>query len=140
MKETKGTPGRAPTPAATFASWLAHQLTRRGYDVSGPRSGGRTRAAADSGISPATIGRWLREEPVADIDVYRRLSEWLEHPFGDILVRAGLLQPEDLTAPPPDDGTQITPEQAADKLGLKGHSRELFLLNVDALRRTPPAD
>lgn len=135
MKETRDAHGPAGTTGpAAFASWLADQLTARGYDMSGQRSGGRTQAAADSGISPSTISRWLNARPVTDIDVYRRLSEWLEHPFGDILVRVGKLNPDDLIAAPAD--AEITPEQAADRLGLRGRKRELFLLNVEALRRT----
>lgn len=121
-----------PTGPAALAHWLTRRLADRGYDLSGPRSGGITKAAEDSGISPASMSRLVRgTRTVADIDVYRRLGRWLNHPSGDLLVKAGLLTPGDLTT-----GHQITPEQAADGLGLTGHQRELFLLNVNALR--PP--
>jgi hypothetical protein len=124
---------------AALATWLHAQLHERGYDLSGPRSGGIGQAATDSGISPATMSRLVRgTRAVNDIDVYRRLSRWLSHPLGDILVRAGQLQPGDLETDQAADG-RMTPDQAADGLGLTGHERELFLLNVHALR-TPPAD
>lgn len=139
MKERRGNAPAAATGPAAFAVWLHDQLTARNYDLSGPRSGGRKQAAADSGISPSSMSRLLNATPVADIDVYRRLSEWLEHPFGDILVRVGKMSPDDLTTPPDDSG--MTPERAADGLGLRGRRRELFLLNANAiLNRTPPAD
>lgn len=139
MKERGNAPAATHTGPAALATWLHDQLTARGYDLSGERSGGKGRVAAASGISPSSIGRLLRGVPVSDIDVYRRLATWLDHPLGDILVRAGKLSPADLTAPPVD--AEITPERMADSLGFRGRRRELFLLNVDAiLHRTPPAD
>lgn len=138
MKDPRGNaPTTPPHGVAALARWLHGQLTDRGYDLSGLRSGGIGRAATDSGISPATMSRLVRgTRAVTDIEVYRRLAHWLEVPLGEILVQAGLLKPGELTA---GDQRQITPEQAADGLGLVGHERELFLLNVHALR-TPPAD
>jgi transcriptional regulator with XRE-family HTH domain len=140
MKERRGNaPAAPPTGPAALATWLHDQLTARGYDLSGERSGGKTQAADDSGISRSSISRLLNGIPVTDIDVYRRLAQWLEHPFGDILVRAGKMDATDLVAPP--DDTHMTPERAADGLGLRGRDRELFLLNANAiLNRTPPAD
>lgn len=137
MKERGNAPATHPTGVAALATWLHDQLTARDYDLSGPRSGGIRDAAVDSGISPATMSRLVRgTRAVNDIDVYRRLARWLGHPLGDILVRAGQLQPQDLQ---PDPDGQMTPERAADGLGLTGHARELFLINVNGLR-PPPAD
>ncbi|MFG7946327.1 helix-turn-helix domain-containing protein, partial [Streptomyces cacaoi] len=75
-----------------LAAWLHDQLTRRGYDL-GPRGGGRSRFAETSGISPSSVGRLLRGDPVTDIRVLELLARALGTPLGEILIRAGVLHP-----------------------------------------------
>lgn len=120
-----------------FTAWLNTQLIQRGYDVTGLRSGGRARFAADSGISAATVGRLLRGDEVKDIGVMTMLAEALGRPLGDILVRAGILDESDLTAPAP--GTRrLTPEEAADELGIHDpQQRAAFIAMTRALQPPP---
>lgn len=121
-----------------FAAWVKDQITRQGYDVSGLRSGGRTRFAAASGISPATVGRLLNGTDVKDIKVLAQLAKALDAPLGDVLVRAGILEETELRAvqDPPPTPHPITPDEAADALGIKDDlDRELFRNTVDTLRR-----
>lgn len=132
MKDRDEYDSPTPTGPAALAEWLTQALTDRGYNLSGQRSGGISRASEDSGISLSSMSRLVRgTRGLRDIEVYRQLARWLNHPLGDILIRAGHLDPADLSTTTED---RITPEQAADGLGLTGHERELFLLNVRALR------
>lgn len=121
-----------------FAAWLTDQLTRRGYDVAGLRTGGRGRFARDSGISPATVSRLLQGGEVNDIGVLARVADALDRPLGEILTRAGILEESDLQQPPP-GARRITPEEAADELGIHDpQQRALFLSMTETLRKTPP--
>ncbi|WP_405561882.1 helix-turn-helix domain-containing protein [Streptomyces sp. NBC_01180] len=121
----------------TFGSWLHTELQRKGYDL-GLRGGGRTRFAADSGISPSTVGRLLRNEGATDTRVLAAIAETLGYPLGTVLVRAGILTEADLDAiSERRDTTQppITPEQAADELGITDpQARRVYLATVAALR------
>lgn len=120
-----------------FAAWLTDQLARRGYDL-GLRGGGRSRFAADSGISASTVGRILRGDEVRDIGVLTLLADALDRPLGEILIRAGVLSEDDLRTPAPGD-RRITPEEAADELGIHDpQQRALFLSMTETLRKTPP--
>ncbi|MGD6762079.1 helix-turn-helix domain-containing protein [Streptomyces sp. BH097] len=129
--------------AKTFGDWLNDELTARGYDLSGLRSGGKTRFAADSGISAATVGRLLRGEAVTDTRVLGMLATALHVPLGEILVRAGVLNESDLRGvqdPTPGD-RRITPEQAAAELGIEDEqSVRLFVSMAKTLQRNPPGN
>lgn len=123
---------------AAFATWVKEQITRQGYDVSGLRSGGRSRFAEDSGISPASVGRLINSGDVKDIKVLSLLAEALQIPLGVVLVRAGILQESELRAVqnPPPTPRPLTPDEAADALGIDDDlDRELFRNTVDTLRR-----
>lgn len=132
--------GQAATERA-FAAWLHDQLTRRGYDLSGLRSGGKSAFAADSGISPSTVGRLLRGDNVTDTRVLGLLAKALHVPLGEVLVRAGILDERELAIvrdPQPGE-RRITPEQAADELGITDEqARRVFVSMTETLQRTPP--
>ncbi|WHM36285.1 helix-turn-helix transcriptional regulator [Streptomyces sp. BPTC-684] len=123
-----------------FAAWLHDQLTRRGYDLR-PRGGGQTRFADDSRIGRATISRILSGQGATDTRILALLSEALRLPLGEVLVRAGILDESELRAvqDPTPGSRRITPEQAADELGIDdGQSRRLFISMTETLQRTPP--
>ncbi|MEW1672808.1 helix-turn-helix transcriptional regulator [Streptomyces noursei] len=139
MKESK----RGDDHAAQFARWLHDQLTAREYDLSGPRSGGRSRFADDSGISPSTVGRLLRGESVTDTRVLGLLAEALGVRLSEVLVRAGVISDDELAAvqTPTAGQRRITPEQAADELGIQDpQSRALFLSMTETLRKQRAAN
>ncbi|MBP0456218.1 helix-turn-helix domain-containing protein [Streptomyces montanisoli] len=129
------------TATQTFATWLHDQLARRGYDLSRPRSGGKSSFAADSGISPSTVGRLLRGDNITDTRVLGLLAAALHVPLGEMLVRAGILDERELAyVRHPEPGERrITPEQAADELGIEDEQkRRLFVNMTETLQRTPP--
>ncbi|MGW7197258.1 XRE family transcriptional regulator [Streptomyces chryseus] len=124
----------------TFGQWLEAELTARGYDLSGPRSGGKSKFAADSGISQPTVGRMLRDEGVSDTRVLGLLAEALRVPLARVLVRAGVLDEDELAAVrDPNRSEPLTAEAAADELGIKDEqSRRLFIDMTRTLQRQPP--
>ncbi|MEU9141676.1 helix-turn-helix transcriptional regulator [Streptomyces sp. NPDC048404] len=125
-----------------FALWLRQQLETRGFDL-GIRGGGQSRFAEESGIGRATISRILSGQGATDTAVLARLAEALHTPLGEVLVHAGILNPQELTAinDPAAGPRRITPDQAADELGIQdAHNRRLFIAMAQTLQRTPPPD
>jgi transcriptional regulator with XRE-family HTH domain len=127
---------------ADFAQWLRQQLESRGFDLR-IRGGGQTRFAEESGIGRSTISRILSGQGATDTAVLARLAEALHISLGQVLVRAGILGPSELSAvnEPSAGGRRITPDQAADELGIADpQQRRLFLAMTQTLQRTPPPD
>jgi transcriptional regulator with XRE-family HTH domain len=126
---------------ADFAHWLTRELTKRGYDITGARSGGRSRFAQDSGLSPSTVGRLLRGEGATDTRTLATLAEALRVPLGDVLVRAGVLDANELAAVRhPTRTDHITPQQAAHELGITDEQAvRMFVSMVETLRQPPPS-
>jgi transcriptional regulator with XRE-family HTH domain len=126
--------------AQQLAAWLRDQLTRRGYDL-GPRGGGQSRFAQESGLGRATVSRMLGGQGATDTRVLAQLAAALHVPLGEVLVRAGIATDNDLAriAEPEPGARRITPEQAADELGISDdQARRLFVSMVETLQRTPP--
>ncbi len=124
--------------AAQFADWLRDQLTRRGYDL-GTRGGGQTRFAEDSGIGRATVSRILSGQGATDTRVLALLADALHTPLGEVLVHAGILDAGELHAVQRPADTHITPDAAADELGIVDpQARRLFLSMVETLQRDAP--
>lgn len=135
--------GASDHRAAAFAEWLHTQLTARGYDLTGPRSGGKSAFATDSGISPSSVTRLLRGDGVSDTRVLALLAAALQVPLGEVLVRAGVLEESELRAVqhPETGARRITPEQAADELGITDdQSRRLFVNMTQTLQRKPSTE
>lgn len=132
-----------PKARQGFARWLREQLEIRGYDLSA-RGGGRTKFADESGIGRATISRILSGHgTTTDTATLARIAETLHISLGEVLVRAGILNPNELTAinTPAPGSRRITPDQAADELGIKDvQGRRLFIALAQTLQRTPPPD
>lgn len=132
----------ASEQALKFAQWLTQRLEELGYNLSGPRSGGRSAFAEKSGLSASTVTRLLRGEMPTDTRILRTLAEAIEVPYADVLVRAGVLTAAELRAvqrPTPDPDQRITPEQAADQLGITDPAeRKVFVNMAKTLRRTAP--
>jgi transcriptional regulator with XRE-family HTH domain len=124
--------------AQQFGEWLHDQLVRRGYEMSA-RGGGRTRFADDSGIGRATISRILSGQGATDTRVLAQLAAALDVPLAEILVRAGILSADELRAvQTPGARRHITPDEAADELGIvDDQARRLFVSMTETLRKPP---
>lgn len=127
--------------AAGFAVWLRDQLTAAGYNLS-PRGGGQRNFAQDSGITTSTVSRMLSGEGSTDTRTLERVAATLRKPLAEVMVRAGVLTTQDLQEVAHRDPTRppMTPDDAADELGITDpHARRVFIATIEALR-TPHAD
>jgi transcriptional regulator with XRE-family HTH domain len=145
MKNSKrGTTPETARASADFGRWLTQRLEAKGYNLSGPRSGGRTAFAEDSGISPSTVTRLLRGEMPTDTRILRTLADAIDAPYPEVLVRAGVMTPEELAAIQerrPAPGRRMTPEEAADELGITDPAeRKVFVNMTKTLSRSAPND
>lgn len=75
-----------------------------------------------------------------DTRILRTLAEAIRVPYPEVLVRAGVLTPDELAAVQrPVTDNQITPEQAADELGITDPAeRKVFVNMTRTLSRTTP--
>lgn len=124
--------------AQEFADWLTARMRERGYDLS-PKGGGQARLVRETGLGRTTISRILNGHPhIPDPDSLRKIAEVLALPFGEVLIRAGVLTENDLRAyqtAPPSDRPPLTTDQAADALGLTDPvARQMHAAGVQAAR------
>lgn len=80
-----------------FGVWLRREMERRGYELEGPRAGGRTRLAKETGLNLSIISRILGENRVPEVKALRRIAAVLAIPLTEMLVHAGVLEPDDVT-------------------------------------------
>lgn len=128
------------TPTARFAARVAEAARRAGYDLA-PRAGGRARLARDSGLSETTITRMLSGERLPDPRFITPLAKVIGLNPLVLVVEAGILPAETLqslseTRSPQVRSQPITPEEAADQLGLENpHGREMLRGVIEQLRK-----
>jgi transcriptional regulator with XRE-family HTH domain len=119
-----------------FAAWLRERAIAAGYDLSSQRAGGRTKLAADTGISLSQIARTLSGDNRPDIETQRRLSKALHVPLREMLIRSSTILPEDLPAQgQPLPVSNLSAEEVADSWGIRPEDRGLFFAMVDELRK-----
>jgi len=82
-----------------FGLWLREEMLRQGYEVDGPRAGGRTLLAKKSGISLSIISRILNDDRVPDLPALRAIGKALGYGLGQMMVFAGLAEPGELPEP-----------------------------------------
>jgi transcriptional regulator with XRE-family HTH domain len=124
--------------AQEFADWLTARMRERSYDLS-PKGGGQARLVRETGLGRTTISRILNGHPhIPDPDSLRKIAEVLALPFGEVLIRAGVLTENDLRAyqtAPPSDRPPLTTDEAADALGLTDPvARQMHAAGVQAAR------
>ncbi|MET8948585.1 helix-turn-helix transcriptional regulator [Streptomyces sp. NPDC004542] len=106
----------------------------RGYVIDGPRGGGKSRLADDSGVHRAAVTRLLQRQSMPDLETMRRLAVVLGVPLRDMLIRSGRLSEDDLPLEPDPDpgadpgaGRRLSPEEAARRMGVPEELRCLFV-------------
>ncbi|MDX3249487.1 helix-turn-helix domain-containing protein [Streptomyces sp. ME18-1-4] len=102
--------------AEAFAELVTTHAIKAGYDLSSPRSGGKTKLAEDTGISPATIGRLFAGRTIPDAYSLQPLADAIGVPVTRLLEAAGIVSPGRLTGP--DGYGPISVKQAAAGLGI----------------------
>ncbi|WP_338703710.1 helix-turn-helix transcriptional regulator [Streptomyces sp. Q6] len=111
-------------------------MRQRGYTIDSPRGGGRSRLADDAGVHRAAVSRLLQRQSMPDLETMRRLAVALGVPLRDVLIRSGRLSEEDLPVGGTQEGnpgngsaegTRLTPEEAARRMGVPPELRETFV-------------
>jgi transcriptional regulator with XRE-family HTH domain len=132
---------RAAT-ARAFADWLTDRMRDRGYALPPHGRGGVRRLAERARLSPSVISTLLRgENPNPSPESLRAIADALGLPFPELLIRAGIITPEELHAI--QDSTEqlgrppITIAEAAASQGIDTTdpvAMEMFEANVRAVR------
>lgn len=115
-----------------FAVWVEDLMRDRGYVIDGPRGGGKSRLADDSGVHRAAVTRLLQRQSMPDLETMRRLAVVLGVPLRDMLIRSGRLSEDDLPLEPgpgadPGASRRLSPEEAARRMGVPEELRGLFV-------------
>jgi transcriptional regulator with XRE-family HTH domain len=123
--------------ARALADWLRDRMIQRDYNLTA-RGGGQRRLSEQTGVSTASISRILNGEALnPDPESLRRIADVLALPFGDVLIRAGILTADELHAvhAQPSDRPPLTADQAAADLGIDDPlAIELYSAGVAAAR------
>jgi transcriptional regulator with XRE-family HTH domain len=121
----------APLADETFGQWLTRELTRRSYDLS-QRGGGRRQFADQSGVSIATLSRFLRDIGSVEPRTLRRIAEALGVPVAPLLVKADILPASEL----PGATREISPHEALTALGATSPTDQAAVMDmIHALRQ-----
>ncbi|WP_416964385.1 helix-turn-helix domain-containing protein [Streptomyces sp. Agncl-13] len=134
MEDTNSGENDRATPEQ-FGAWLRIQIEQRGYDLT-PRGGGQSRFAERAGLSNSTVSRILRGQAVTETRTLQAIATALRLPLAEVLVAAGVLSTRELNdVRNPTSTNPLTPETAADELGITDpQSRRLFVNMTATLR------
>lgn len=123
------------TTVEQFSAFVRSHAIAAGYDLSGPRSGGRKALAEDTGMSHASTCRMLAGQTIPDADRFERIANALGVHVGYLFELAGLATPGTLTGEIPAPAASLTTAQAARRLGIRGkRDLALFTAITEALR------
>lgn len=133
-------PPQSETTAQRFGRVVKDAARAAGYDVDSPRGGGRTQLARDIGMAESSVGRMLDGKTLPKPNFYEAIARTVNLPVWTLLVEAEIISREILTETSrPRVASPITPEEAAQELGITDPSdRLLFLGMVERLRRDRP--
>ncbi|WP_019054988.1 helix-turn-helix domain-containing protein [Streptomyces prunicolor] len=134
MEDTNSGENDRATPEQ-FGTWLRSQIDQRGYDLA-PKGGGQSRFAEAAGLSNSTVSRILRGQAVTETRTLQAIATALRLPLAEVLVAAGVLSARELhDVRNPTSTNPLTPETAADELGITDpQSRRLFVNMTATLR------
>lgn len=124
-----------PTHAQRFAAVIAPAARRAGYTGHGSQA----RLARDTGMSESSISRMLNGQAIPELRFLGPIADAVSMSPLELLVKTGLISPESPRTLSETDSSQvgsgsITPEEAADKLGIFDEvGRRAFLGVVDAV-------
>jgi len=106
------------TATEEFAAFVRHHAIKAGYDLSGPRSGGRKALADDTGISHASICRMLNGQTLPVAECFESLANAIDVHVGHLFELARIVSPGVLTDSQP-EAQPLTVKQAAARLGIR---------------------
>ncbi|MEU8752036.1 helix-turn-helix domain-containing protein [Streptomyces chartreusis] len=120
------------TPPERFSRYVAEAARAAGYDLDGPRGGGRKALAEAAGLSASAVSRTLAGQTLPELSSFRPLARALEVSTEDLLRAAGVLDGE-AGGPAP---LSLTATEAARRLGIRAVEHiAAFKVLVSALQR-----
>lgn len=125
------------TTAQQFAELVTAHAIKAGYDLSSPRSGGRTALADDTGMSLATVSRMLGGKTLPDPYSLQALADAIDAPVALLLEASGVIGPGVLTGDHCAKPTLLMVKQAAARLGI---TKPLHVKLLEAITATLLAD
>lgn len=78
-----------------ISRWLQAEMPRRGYPIGGPRAGGISRLAEDSGIPQASMSRIVNGRAEPGIEHLRKIGKVFAVPLNELLVHAEMADESD---------------------------------------------
>ncbi|MGY4903270.1 hypothetical protein [Streptomyces sp. 900116325] len=131
----------APTRAQRFAAIVVPAAKRAGYTGHGAGA----RLARDAEMSESSVSRMLKGQAVPDMKFWAPLANAVGIQLADLLVEMGIPL-DSLRALSESNQSQvgsrsITPQEAADKLGLTDPiGREMLIATIERLKRLETHD
>ncbi|MFD5058210.1 helix-turn-helix domain-containing protein [Streptomyces sp. NPDC058394] len=131
----------APTRAQRFAAIVVPAAKRAGYTGHGAGA----RLARDAEMSESSVSRMLKGQAVPDMTFWAPLANAVGIQLSDLLVEMGIPL-DSLRALSESNQSQvgsrsITPQEAADKLGLTDPiGREMLIATIERLKRLEETD
>ncbi|MFI8301501.1 hypothetical protein ACIGCZ_36960 [Streptomyces nigra] len=125
-----------PTRARRFADIVVPAAERAGYTGHGAKA----RFARDTGMTESSVSRMWLGNALPEARFYEAIAQVTGLQLGTLLVEGGVLSHEALQSLSETDRTQVgsalTPEEAADRLGLKDEvGRQMFYATYERLKR-----
>jgi transcriptional regulator with XRE-family HTH domain len=133
-----------PTRARRFANVVVPAAERAGYTGHGRNA----RLARATGMTESSVSRMWNGSAIPDPRFFEPIAQAIGIHPGELFVEAGLLRPESLQSlsetDPSQVGSNLTPEEAADRLGIQDEvGRQMLYATIDRLKRLEdeqPAD
>ena len=125
-----------PPRAQRFAAVVVPAAERAGYTGHGAKA----RFARDTGMTDSSVTRLWQGKALPEARFYEAIAQVTRLDLGTLLVEGGILSPEALQSLSETDRSQVgsglTPEQAADRLGLMDEvGRQMFYATLERLKR-----
>lgn len=129
---------RTPTHAQRFAAIVVPAAERAGYTERGRGA----RFARDTGMPESSVTRLWQGKALPEARFYPAIAKAVGLDLGTLLIEAGVLTQEAIQSLSETDrsrvGSNLTPEEAADGLGIRDASdRARFYAHVERLKRLP---
>lgn len=81
-----------------FSQWFRDTMRRRGYDIDAARAGGQQRLAADAGLTPGAISKYMAGKSIPGVKEMVKLAGPLQTSVREMLLRTGRVLDSDLVA------------------------------------------
>jgi hypothetical protein len=125
-----------PTRARRFADIVVPAAESAGYTGHGAKA----RFARDTDMTESSVGRMWQGQAVPEPRFFEVIAERTHLDVRTLLVEGGVLSPESLPSlsgtDQPRVGSALTPEEAADRLGIKDEvGRQMFYATIERLKR-----